>query len=53
MKWYMDEVDSFMNSRLKNFEWFQTLFVGDNWDEKLLKNNKERFVFTKRYTIIY
>ncbi len=51
MKWYMDKVDNFLNGKLKNFSWLDVIEVHDNWDERLLKNNKERWVFTKRYIL--
>ncbi len=51
MKWYMDKVDNFINGKLKAFAWLKVVEAHDTWDEKLLKNNKERWVFTKRYIL--
>lgn len=53
MKWYMDKVEIFLNSKLKSFDWFNTFRINSTWDEVMLKNNKERFVFTKRFLFFY
>lgn len=53
MKWYMEKIESFLNSRIKDFEIFHTFRINSTWDEVLLKNNKERFVFTKRFLFFY
>ncbi len=53
MKWYMEKVEKFLNSKIKSFDWFNTFRINSTWDEIMLKNNKERFVFTKRFLFFY
>jgi len=53
LKWYMDKVEDFLNSQLKDFEWFKTLAVKDTWEETVLQDNKSRYVFTKRFNFMY
>lgn len=53
IKWFMDEIENFLNSKLKNFAWFETLAVWDVGDEAMLENNKKRYVFTKRFNFMY
>lgn len=53
MKWYMDKVESFLNSKMKNLSWFETFRINFTWDEVLLKNNKERWIMTKRFLFYY
>jgi len=53
MKSYMEKVENFLNSKMKNLSWFETLRINFTWDEALLKNNKERFVMTKRFLFYY
>lgn len=49
----MEVVEKFLVSKLKDFSWFETLIVRASWDEVILKNNKDRIVFTKRFEFYY
>lgn len=49
----MEVVEKFLVSKLKDFSWFETLIVRASWDEVILKNNKDRIVFTKRFDFYY
>lgn len=49
----MEVVEKFLVSKLKVFSWFETLTVRASWDEVILKNNKDRIVFTKRFDFYY
>ena len=49
----MEVVEKFLVSKLKVFSWFETLTVRASWDEVILKNNKDRIVFTKRFEFYY
>ena len=49
----MEVVEKFLVSKLKVFSWFETLTVRAFWDEVILKNNKDRIVFTKRFDFYY
>lgn len=53
LKWYMDKIEDFLNSQLKDFEWFKTLAVKDTWEETVLQDNKSRYIFTKRFNFMY
>lgn len=49
----MEVVEKFLVSKLKDFSWFETLIVRASWDEVILKNNKDRIIFTKRFDFYY
>ena len=49
----MEVVENFLVSKLKVFSWFETLTVRASWDEVILKNNKDRIVFNKRFDFYY
>lgn len=53
IKWFMDIISMFLESKLKNFSWFETLAVWDLWDEIILQNNKNRYVFSKRFNFYF
>ncbi len=54
LKKYMEMVEDFLTSKLKNFGWeFETLAVVPTWDEVILKNEKSRLVFVKRFNFYY
>ena len=53
MQNYLDITKQNIIWALKTFNWFETVLIWDTWDQKLLKNNKERFVYTFRLTFIY
>ena len=49
----MEILENFLNSRLKNFAWFETIAVESEWDEVILQNNKNRLVFVKRFNFYF
>ncbi|ATU04907.1 hypothetical protein BKN14_00415 [Candidatus Gracilibacteria bacterium HOT-871] len=49
----MEVVEKFLVSKLKDFSGFETLIVRASGDEVILKNNKDRIVFTKRFDFYY
>lgn len=53
MKSYIESLTNFLEWYINNLSWFETCRIVGNFDEVLLKNNKERWVMTKRFTFYY